>query len=243
MVKRLGFVLLLFGLAGSAIAAPSRVWFEPMHLLPFEGDPENLPVNCRVTPEDLVAHARAMAAVQTAMAEFTARGYLAIAGADTAVILCSEGKSAVALVYSKPGAFIDSFHVVVPTIVVTTQLADVGDPVTSVTAGILVGDGQTGRFFNGDSLDVFHDTDHSFDVRREGGIVLEHSPLDPQSRFGRWARCTGWNTIGCVGGMLRFGGAGFHAIKLATLAAQPEIGLAILEGCALASGLLCLGGY
>jgi hypothetical protein len=243
MTRHLVFILLLLGLAGPAIAAPSKVWFEPMSRFQYEGDSDNLPVNCRVRPADLVAHARTMAVVQAAMNEFAARGYIAIARADTAVISCSGGKSAVALAYSKPGAFIDSFHVVVPTIVVTTRLTDLDDPVTSVTAGILVGDGQTGRFFSGDSLEMFRDTDHSFDIRREEGIVVEQSPLNPESKFSRWARCTGWNTIGCVAGILRFGGPGFGAIKLATFSAQPEIGLAVIEGCALGSGLLCLGGY
>jgi hypothetical protein len=234
-------VLLLFSVAGTASARPALRVIPVQPHEQFAGDPHNLPVQCQRTPQELIAFARNMPAVQTAMSIFASRGYVARSIADTAIIDCSLELSAVALAYSKPGAFIDSFHVVVPTIVVSTHLTEFGDPVTKVTGGLLVADGQAGLVYSGDSLAIFRDTDHSFDVNPNTGQPAPESMFDPDSRFNRWARCTGLGTVGCFIGVLRIGGPGFTTMKLAALEVEPQIGLAILESCALASGIGCLG--
>jgi hypothetical protein len=241
MSRLLLIALLLLASAGTALAKPAKRMMPTQPNQQFEGDPHNLPIECQRTPDELIAYARTMPAVQTAISIFELRGYLARVVADTAFTDCGLGVSAVALAYAKPGAFIDSMHCVVPTIVVSTRFTEYGDPVTKVTGGILVGDGQAGLVYSGDSLAMFRDTDHSFDVNPETSQLVSNSMLDPDSKFNRWARCTGLGTIGCFVGVLRVGGPGFTTIKLAALEAQPELGLAVLESCALASGIGCLG--
>lgn len=231
---------------------------DPLELAPTErtGDPANLPVGCRTSPEELVHWARHnMPEVQTAIDEFARRGYVAVPAADTAVSGCSRGipLSGVTLAFMKPGAFIDSSHVVAPMIVVTTRLHILtGEPVTQVSGGLMVGDGQASLVYSGDSLGTFRYSDPSFDVRPAiGGGGPKRQPVDREgmfdtfrdydSVFNRFVRCTGWTTISCVAGVMRFGGPAFGSMKVAAILGQPEIGLAILGGCALVSGLGCLG--
>ena len=101
--------MLLTALAGAAFAG-RPIMSDPDPDFWFKGDSDNLPVNCRVTPEELVAHARRIAAVQTAMQEFARRGYVAYPGADKAASACDHPISVVMLAYQKPGAWIDSDH-------------------------------------------------------------------------------------------------------------------------------------
>jgi hypothetical protein len=221
------------------------------------GDPGNLPVGCRYSPEELVRWAREnMPDVQAALNEFARRGYVAVPAADTAVSGCRNGVpfSGVTLAFVKPGAFIDSSHVVAPMILVTTRLHPVtGESSTRVSGGLIIGDGEASVVYSGDSLGTFRHTDPSFDVRPgpSGGGGPRREPVgreglsdvfrDNDSGFNRFIRCTGWTTISCVVGVLRFGGPAFGPLKIAAILGQPEVGLAILGGCALVSGLGCLG--
>ena len=89
------------------------------------GGPGDLPVGCQYSPEELVYWARHnMPDVQAAVEEFNRRGYVMVPAADTAITGCPNGVafSGVTLAFMKPGAFIDSSHVVAPMILVTTRL-------------------------------------------------------------------------------------------------------------------------
>jgi hypothetical protein len=237
--------------------ALAEVRKDPLDLAPTErtGDPGNLPVGCRTSPEELVHWARhRMPDVQVAIDEFARRGYVSVPAGDTAVTGCARGVpfSGVTLAFVKPGAFIDSAHVVAPMILVTTRLHILtGEPFTQVSGGLMVGDGEAGLVYSADSLGMFRDTDPSFDVRlstvggarkrdvsREGMFDIFR---DNGSSFNQFVRCAGWGTIACVATAIRFGGPVFRAMKLAVLLGQPELGLALLGSCALVSALGCFG--
>jgi hypothetical protein len=219
------------------------------------GDSGNLPVGCRYSPDDLVNWARNyMPDVRAAMQEFSRRGYVAVPAGDTAVTGCAQGipASGVMLAYLKPGAFIDSSHAVAPMILVMTRLHPItGEAFTQVSGGIIVADGAASLAYSGDSLAAFRTFDHSFDIvpaLSGGGGGPRREPVrserwdavfDPNSRFNRFLTCAGWNTLGCIVGAIRLG-MDFTPMKLALILGEPEIGLAILGGCALASALGCL---
>jgi hypothetical protein len=64
---------------------------------------------------------------------------------------------------------------------------------------------------------------------------------EQRSMLDRWARCTGYGTIGCVVGAIRFGGAAYTALKLASLIDAPGNALGLLTFCLTAEGIACLG--
>jgi hypothetical protein len=213
------------------------------------GSARDLPVGCQYSPRDLVAHAYTMPAVQQAMQIFQSRGYVRRAAGDTAINGCQSGQSSsgVTLTWEKPGAFIDSMKCVVATIVVRTAVnpasAEAG---TWVSGGLLVIDGNNGKVSPAQDLGYFLD-DPAFDVNYSAAATSSASPAPVQvtigdgSRIGAWARCTGFGSLGCMGGIMMLGGPGFTSLKLSLLMAQPELGLAIIEVCTLTSGISCLG--
>ena len=62
-------------LSSPAAAAKFRISDGIPSYQTYAGDPNNLPVNCGVSPSELVARARTLHKVQAAVAEFERRGY------------------------------------------------------------------------------------------------------------------------------------------------------------------------
>ena len=246
-------LLTLLLLTLPAIAQAQRYRMDdPVPITERGGTPENLPVGCQFSPEDIEEWARNnMPAVREAMNVFESRGYVRVARADTAFNGCSSGwhGSAAMLAYMKPGAFIDSAHVVWPEIMVVTQLHPVsGEPATTISAGLLAYDGPNNQIFMADSLPQFA-ADASFDMTvRKGGtrsrIVAEGVWDDfqnPNSYLNRWVRCTGWGSMTCVLAALSMGGPNWTPAKISLIVSQPEIGFGLLTFCLLLSGVHCWG--
>ena len=221
---------------------------EPRHDVERSGTGGTLPVGCRYTEDELEQWAPRIGLVQEAMTRFAARGYQRIAVADTAVNGCmafGQNFSMVLLAYRKPGAFIDSSHVVWPEIVVMTRANENDELSTTVTAGLVVTDGATATMFPADSLPQFA-SDRSFDVephrgggRQRIGVEWMEPPGFDRSKFEKYLRCVGWGTVGCVIRVAKAPG-GVNLAKLAILIDQPELGLGLLASCMAYSSFICL---
>lgn len=197
---------LLLALSLPALASPAAA--QPRRMPALDVRPQGgggLPLGCRHTSQELIAAAREMRAVRTAVDVFQARGYIAMPSADRAVNGCALGAraSAVALAYRKPGLdfFDDSTKVAQPLIVVSTR-ADPGNPdesITEVSAGIVVFDGVTRRFSTNEQLGMMPGEPVVDVVERPGGGPRLEPEGDPfWKRLNRWAWCTGTGAWGCT---------------------------------------------
>jgi hypothetical protein len=212
------------------------------------GTDHNLPIGCRYSPDELEEWARTqMPSVREAMWRFESRGYVRAAAADTAYNGCAQGfeGSVVTLTYIKPGAFIDSAHIVLPTIMVVSRRWN-EQIETTVSGGLIALEGPTGRIFMADSLAQFA-ADGSFDIVKGGGSPrgrvgsegIWDDVQNPRSRLSRWVRCTGWGSATCILTALAWGGPQYTPAKIALLLDAPIGGLGLLTMCLVVSGIGC----
>jgi hypothetical protein len=253
-------------LAAIAFCSMPPAHAAPRHLPPgmplitdYQGDGNHLPVGCNRSESQLLSHARAMSAVQAAIQVFQRRGYIAVTGADTAYNVCDDATpgSVVMLAYRHPTAWIDSNHVVAPAILISTTLNTVsGEPLTSVSGGTFVADGQSGQIFSADSLPSLRASDGSFDMvprlGRDGGGPrarigaeglgddLWRELRNPESSFNKYIRCVGISGMVCLVTAVRIGGPLGIPSKIAALMAQPELALALIYSCLTIGAIECL---
>src|SRR5438045_9378456 len=92
-------------LSSPAAAAKFRISDGIPSYQTYAGDPNNLPVNCGVSPSELVARARTLHKVQAAVAEFERRGYTYANASAREGCTHPNLYSALALTYRRPHPF------------------------------------------------------------------------------------------------------------------------------------------
>ena len=248
--------LLTLLLAGAVLAPPAPAAIQRIATndddltRTFGGSSDHLPVRPNLTWQEAVAWARTMPAVQTAMQTCAARGYVALSAHDSALVSIDPPATVVIFPYRRPGLDLAPFHYGQPLLMVVTTLDLASEPATRVTAGVVILDAENNAAFTADSLPAYATSDASFDVETvtgDGGpenrrytIVPTGSGwfTNPESRFNKFIRCWGMNSImTCIRPLLNFTRTAGGTVILFT---QPE-DLAFYMGfCMLGTGLGCM---
>jgi hypothetical protein len=246
----LALVLALLATAGTAAARPLRMDTASPQITEFAGDQDNMPVNCRIASDQLIAFARTLHKVQAAMAEFSRLGYTEVPSGAYGIGGCERPVSTVAFVYRRAVTFPtpDSSTALLPMILVTTHLNETsGEPYTQVTAGVVALDAAHQTVVSADSLVGIDE--HSFDVAQTGTpirtreISRRANPegtfdfiKDRDSAFNRWVWCTGltaWSYL--VQGIWKMGPSAMPAKFIAFVDELPAAATLIAASIAIAS--------
>jgi hypothetical protein len=203
-------VVVLLAPSGSVLEAqPRRIaTFEETDAT-FPGSSTHLPVGGGVTPQQAIAHAYTMPAVQQALQLMQSRGYVPHPANDDAVALTSPPLTMVCLQFDKPGLVPPADHIAAPVLMIGTSVGPEGFPVTSVSGGVTFVNTTNARFFTADSLAEYSASDGSFDVTAGGGENDDgprrrmpdtwggtNSPGDAKLRS--WIYCFSFGSLGIV---------------------------------------------